>query len=367
MQTTESTSPSPASTPLGRRLAIRAGDRTYTVHEDEAPILIGRDVSARVCIDDDRISRHHVRLDHLANGWIAVDQSRNGIFIDGARQSQIPINGTTTILLGHPLEGIPVAFTEGISAQPYLDTDADDAESTMVNDTTDPGIARAGKAVANRRKELDLSQRHLAANGVMSAGSLIALEKGRVWPRPSTLAKLEEVLEWPRGHIAGIRYQRVAPNDERTMTLTNISQAPLMTDVVEVALDNLTEAIKDLPEVSDPAFSARAGRILANLRRIEASAAQAARAASGDPSVARVLGAVRRPYKDLMLRAARAPGATLGQRVFAARHRAELSADELANAAGVPVDVVMAAEAEAPLDADAVAALSAALNSLTGR
>lgn len=368
MQTTEDTSSSPDSPPLVERLAIRAGNRTYTVHAHDAPIIIGRDPSARICIDDDRISRHHMRLDHVANGWVAVDQSRNGIFLDGLRHSEIPLNGPTTILLGHPQDGIPVAFTDDMSEQPHPDTHAntDDAESTMVTDTTDPGIARAGMAVANRRRQLDLPQRQLAANGVISAGSLIALEKGRAWPRPSTLAKLEEALEWPRGHIAGIRYQRVA-DDEPTMALNTIVQAPLMTDIVEAALDNLTEAIKDLPDVSNPEFSDRAGRILANLRRIEASAAQAARAASGDPSVARVLGAVRRTYKDLMLRAARAPGATLGQRVYAARHRGELSTEELANAAGVPIDVVRAAEAEGPLSADAVAALSAAVNSLTGR
>ncbi len=51
----------------------------------------------------------------------------------------------------------------------------------------------------------------------------------------------------------------------------------------------------------------------------------------------------------------------------AARDRAELTAEELANAAGVPVDALTAAEAEVPLDAETVAALSAALNSLTRR
>jgi hypothetical protein len=61
------------------------------------------------------------------------------------------------------------------------------------------------------------------------------------------------------------------------------------------------------------------------------------------------------------------PGATLGQRLYAARCRAELTAEEIANAAGVPVDVITAAEAEVPPNPDTVAALSAALHSLTRR
>jgi hypothetical protein len=49
------------------------------------------------------------------------------------------------------------------------------------------------------------------------------------------------------------------------------------------------------------------------------------------------------------------------------RYRAELTAEEIANAAGVPVDVITAAEAELPLEADTAAAISAALASLTRR
>lgn len=369
MQTTRGMPPSPAAAHLGQRssLTIRVADQTYTVPSDEAPIVIGRDMTARVRIDDERISRAHVRLDHSPAGWVAVDQSRNGIFIDGTRQPQIPITGTTTIDLGHP-NGIPVTFTETM-AQPQPNTGAedDDAETTMVTETTDPGVARAGAAVASRRNELDLTLRYFPENRIMSQGSLTALEKGRSWPRRATRAKLEQALGWPPGHIAALRHQRVQPDDEQTIALTNTVRAPLMTDVVEVALDNITSAITDLPAPSDPEFTPRASRILADLRRIEASAARAARAATGDPLVARILGNVRKTYKDLMLRAARAPRATLGQRLFAARHRAELSIDEMANAAGVPVDVISAAEADAPLDAGDAAALSAALTSLVGR
>jgi hypothetical protein len=68
-----------------------------------------------------------------------------------------------------------------------------------------------------------------------------------------------------------------------------------------------------------------------------------------------------------MLRAARAPGATLGQQLSAARYRAELTVEETTNAAGVLVDVFTATQAQVPLDANTVAALSAALASRTRR
>jgi transcriptional regulator with XRE-family HTH domain len=344
-------------------LTIHAGNQTYTAHESDAPIIVGREFPAQVRIDDDRISGTHMRLDCTPTGWVAVDQSRNGIFIDGARHSMIPIRDGTTIYLGNP-HGIPVGFTHSAPA-PYTPDDDDDSERTL--HTVDPGVARAGAAVAARREELKLTQRYLARSGIVNAGALIDFEKGRRWPRRATLAKLEDALQWPHGTIARIRREQVDPDSEDTVTMMNTVRAPLMAEAVEVALTTINTAIESLPAPSEPDFSHRATSILADLRKLEAVAAGAARSAKGAPEVALVLSAVRRCYKDLMLRAARAPGATLGQRLYAARYRAELTAEETANAAGVSVDVITAAEAEVPLDANTVAALSAALASLTRR
>jgi len=75
---------------------------------------------------------------------------------------------------------------------------------------------------------------------------------------------------------------------------------------------------------------------------------------------------VRACYDDLMFRAAAAPGATLGQRLYAARRRASLSAVETANAAGLPVELVAAVEAGEPAaDAD-TRALNDLIDSLDG-
>jgi DNA-binding transcriptional regulator YiaG len=69
------------------------------------------------------------------------------------------------------------------------------------------------------------------------------------------------------------------------------------------------------------------------------------------------LSSVRRAYNDLMLRAARSPSATLCQRLYGARHRAELSVDEAANAAGVLTAVLQDAESERSVPADVAAAI----------
>ncbi|MDD4866105.1 MAG: FHA domain-containing protein [Mycobacterium sp.] len=341
-------------------LTLHAGNQTYPLQPDQAPLTIGRDPAANICIDDERISRTHLQLEHTTTGWVAIDRSRNGLFLNGTRHSEIPITRTTTIHLGSP-HGIPITFIE--NTPPTPNPDDDDDESVL--DTIDPNVARVGAAVAARRKELDLSQRHLASMRIMSASALIDFEKGRRWPRRTTRNKLEEALRWPAGHITTLLTRRGdVTGDSPAASITNTVQIPLMTEIAEAALSNLTSSIESLPATSDPEFVVRAAPILAGLRRIEGPAARAVCTAPGDPSAAVALGAVRKTYKDLMLRAAQAPGATLGQQVFAARHRNELSVEEIAAAAGVPVQAITDAEAEAVLDGPTVAALTAALEAL---
>ena len=111
--------------------------------------------------------------------------------------------------------------------------------------------------------------------------------------------------------------------------------------------------IESLPADDDPQFSARAVVILAELRKLESVVARAAQRSRGTADVVLALRTVRGCYDDLMFRAAAAPGATLGQRLYAARRRANLSAAETANAAGLPTELVLAVEAGEPAaDAD---------------
>jgi transcriptional regulator with XRE-family HTH domain len=78
---------------------------------------------------------------------------------------------------------------------------------------------------------------------------------------------------------------------------------------------------------------------------------------------------VRRRYDDVMARAAAAPGSTLGQQLYAARIEARLSAEEVANGAGLRADLINDLEAgEIPTEEEAakVRELIAALGGVPG-
>jgi hypothetical protein len=184
------------------------------------------------------------------------------------------------------------------------------------------------------------------------------------------LAKLEEVLGWQPGTISRIRWgQGTEPvgSEERTVMLTNSAQAPFMAQALEIALDAIGNQIASLPAPSDADFTERAATVLTELRRLEHVASNAARSATGAAEVVLILSAVRRQHRELMLRAARSPRATLGQQLFAARHDAELTAEEAANAAGLSIDAVNAVEADQPVGGEVAAAVHALLATLTRR
>lgn len=224
----------------------------------------------------------------------------------------------------------------------------------------DPGLVRAGAAAAARRRELNISQRSLAADGIINAGALIAFEKGRSWPRERTRAKLEEVLRWPPGAIARIRQGKpVEGGDDRTVQAPAGDDVPLIAQAVITAVSTFDSAIAALPAQDDPEFGPKVAKILADLRQLEAVAARAARINRVTPPLIKALSAVRTRYADVMLRAARSPNPTLGQRLYAARRGANLTIAETAQAAGVSEDDIVHAEAEQPMSAGAAEAIEA--------
>jgi transcriptional regulator with XRE-family HTH domain len=212
----------------------------------------------------------------------------------------------------------------------------------------DPGMVRAGAAAAARRRELDISQRRLAAEGIINAGALISFEKGRSWPRERTRAKLEEVLQWPQGTIARLRQGATAtaePEPQPSAPPASGDEVSLIAQAVDAAVRSLADAATSLPPVEDSGFTPRVTAMLADLRQLEAVAAGAARIGRVTPSLLKALSAVRRQIDDLSLLGATAPGAPLGQRLYAARRRANLTIEETAQAAGVPDSAVVATEA----------------------
>jgi transcriptional regulator with XRE-family HTH domain len=232
------------------------------------------------------------------------------------------------------------------------------------SEAEDPGMVRAGAAAAARRRELNISQRSLAADGIINAGALIAFEKGRSWPRERTRAKLEEVLRWPPGTIARLRQGEPVGSGERSRPPSAGDEMPLIAQAVITAVSTFDSVIDALPGPTDPDFIPRVTSILADLRQLEGVAARAARISKVTPPLIKALSAVRTRYDDLMLRAAKAPRATLGQRLYAARRGANLTIAETAQAAGVFEDDVVAAETEEPMSAAAADAIEALIAEL---
>jgi len=235
-----------------------------------------------------------------------------------------------------------------------------------------PGIARAGAAFATRREELGISQRELAARKVISAPALIAFEKGRAWPRERTRALLEEVVRWPAGTLARVRAgddatleQAHVPAAASTTSTAGDGAAPLIVGAVDVAMNTVTAAIANLPDPANPRFADSARAVLRDLRQLEAITVKAVRTSAGAPGVIRALATVRRTYDDLMITAAGSPGATVGQRLYTARRRANLSVAEVADAVHASPEVVAAVESEHPVsgeDVDRIEALIANLS-----
>lgn len=254
-----------------------------------------------------------------------------------------------------------------------------DAEFDLATGEFDVGLVRAGAAAAARRRELDISQRSLAADGIINAGALIAFEKGRSWPRERTRLKLEEVLRWPPGTIARLRQGGSVPSNAApvappppepvaapapVISVPAADEVPLIAQAVLTAVHTLETTIDSMPPESDPDFVPRVTAILGDLRQLEAVAARAARISMVTPPLIKALSAVRRQIDELTMRAANAPGATLGQRLYAARRQANLTVTETAQAAGVSEDAIARTEAEHPVDAAAVHAIEALIDSL---
>src|SRR6201999_365270 len=148
-------------------------------------------------------------------------------------------------------------------------------------------------------------------------------------------AKLEEVLQWPAGTIARIRRGEPAggtvvatappPAGQAADARAADGPALLIAQAVTAAVDGCSLAIAALPPVDDPEFNQRAAPILVDLRQLEAIAVRATRLSRITPDRIKALGAVRRHHDQLMMRGATPSGATLGQRLYAARRRANLS------------------------------------------
>jgi hypothetical protein len=110
----------------------------------------------------------------------------------------------------------------------------------------------------------------------------------------------------------------------------------IIVSLSEAAMHMYSAAIDALPFAEDKKFHKRADVVLEGMRKLRTALGDAASSNRGSPAVIVELSNVRRRYDSLMEHAAAAPGSSLGQQLYVTRVHAKLSAEEVANGAGLP-------------------------------
>jgi len=92
--------------------------RVQRLEEDQA-VLIGRDRSCQLCIDDPQISRHHARILRRADSITIEDlNSSNGTFLNGVRIKTGMLKINDLVTLGRSTQLVVRRTAESVSPQP---------------------------------------------------------------------------------------------------------------------------------------------------------------------------------------------------------------------------------------------------------
>src|SRR3954464_6510063 len=140
----------------------------------------------------------------------------------------------------------------------------------------------------------------------------------------------------------------------------------IIVSLSDAAMHMYTAAIDALPFAEDKKFHKRAEVVLSGMRKLRSALTDAASTSRPSPAVIVALSNVRRRYDSLMAHAATAPGATLGQQMYVTRIEAKLSAQEVANGAGVRTDLLDELEAGGTPTDDEAARIKDAIVALGG-
>ncbi len=101
-------------------LELRLGAMRRTVAPGTS-VTIGRDPGAVVRVDDGHVSRLHAVLTATAAGWVLVDHSRNGVFVEGRRVRRVDVAAPTTVALGRS-DGVVLTMLPVGRARPVSPT-----------------------------------------------------------------------------------------------------------------------------------------------------------------------------------------------------------------------------------------------------
>lgn len=86
--------------PAPPKLTVRCGGQIRSADPADGELTIGRDPASSIHFNFSWMSRTHVRLRPEGATWVAIDSSRNGMFVDGVRHESVPIADRMTIKLG---------------------------------------------------------------------------------------------------------------------------------------------------------------------------------------------------------------------------------------------------------------------------
>lgn len=149
---------------------------------------------------------------------------------------------------------------------------------------------------------------------------------------------------------------KAAPQDDSSIIVS----------LSEAAMHMYGAAIDALPFAEDKKFHKRADVVLEGMRKLRAALTEAATSNRPSPAVIVELSNVRRRYDSLMEHAAAAPGSSLGQQLYVTRIHARLSAEEVANGAGLRAGLPDELEAGAIPNDDEAAKIREAIDALGG-
>lgn len=105
----------PAVHPDSPRLRVHHGGRTLYVDETHPRLLLGRDATNDLVIGDPRASRIHATIAHRAGGFVLIDHSSNGCWIEGHDTVARCVKGNEAGLPGRGRLGLGAPTTDGAS------------------------------------------------------------------------------------------------------------------------------------------------------------------------------------------------------------------------------------------------------------
>ncbi|MFS8477646.1 MAG: FHA domain-containing protein [Micromonosporaceae bacterium] len=125
-------------------LEVSSGSARAVARIDRS-ILVGRDPTCQLVIEDSRVSRHHAEVCWVDGGWLLRDlESTNGTYVDGERRSSVTVTEGIEVRLGGA-DGPVLRFTVATDAidggVPDVDADAAPADGLPAEASGGPAVA----------------------------------------------------------------------------------------------------------------------------------------------------------------------------------------------------------------------------------